>query len=98
MQEKKYKHLYVYHLQYVVSNGETTILVLVKGHASIGVVQKMKEKNLIKTVGIRFSNFGIDEECIRLNTSSSISLTFEVTNIQCERIHDQCTISTMSYK
>ena len=79
---KNYKFLYVYHLQCVVSNGETTSLVLVKGRANIGLVQKIKEKNLIKTVGINFSNFGIDEECIRLNTSSSVSLTFEVTNIQ----------------
>ena len=79
---KNYKFLYVYHLQFVVSNGGTTSLVLVKGHANIGLVQKIKEKNLIKTVGINFSNFGIDEECIRLNTSSSTSLTFEVTNIQ----------------
>ena len=79
---KNYKFLYVYHLQCVVSNGETTSLVLVKGHANIGLVQKIKEKNLIKTVGINFSNFRIDEECIRLNTSSSVSLTFEVTNIQ----------------
>ena len=55
---------------------------LVKGHANIGLVQKIKEKNLIKTVGINFNNFGVDEECIRLNTSSSITLTFEVTNIQ----------------
>ena len=65
-----------------MSNGETTSLVLVKGHANIGLVQKIKERNLIKTVGVNFSNFGIDEECIRLNTSSSVSLTFEVTNIQ----------------
>ena len=65
-----------------MSNGETS-LVLVKGQANIGLVQKkLKEKNLIKTVGINFSNFGIDEECIRLNTSSSVSLTFEVTHIQ----------------
>ena len=68
--QKKYKCLYVYHLQCVVSNGETTHLVLVKGCAQIGLVQKIKEKNLIKTVGINFRNFGIDEECIRLNTSS----------------------------
>ena len=80
--QKKYKCLYVYHLQGVASNGETTSLVLVKGCANIGLVQKIKEKNLIKTVGINFSNFGIDEECIRLNTGSSVSLTFEVTNIQ----------------
>ena len=79
---KNYKFLYVYHLQCVVSNGETTSLGLVKGQAIIGLVQKIKEKNLIKTVGINFSNFGIDEECIRLNKSSSGSLTFEVTNIQ----------------
>ena len=65
-----------------MSNGETTSLVLVKGHANIGLAQKIKEKKLIKTVGINFSNFAIDEECIRLNTSSSVSLTFEVTNIQ----------------
>ena len=62
---KKYKCLYVYHIQCVVSNGETTSLVLVKGHANIGLVQKIKEKKLIKRVGINFSNFGIDEECIR---------------------------------
>ena len=73
-------HLYI--IYSVVSNGETTSLVLVKGHANIGLVQKIKEKNLIKTVGINFSNFGIDEKCIRLNTSSSVRLTFEVTNIQ----------------
>ena len=79
---KNYKFLYVYHLQCIVSNGETTSLVLVKGCANIGLVQKIKEKNLIKTVGINFSNLGIDEECIRVNTSSSVSLTFEVTNIQ----------------
>ena len=77
---EKYKCLYVYHLQCVVSNGDTTSLVLVKGCANIGLVPKRKK--LIKTVGIKFSNFGIDEECIRLNTSSSVSLTFEVTNIQ----------------
>ena len=65
-----------------MSNGETTSLVLVKGCANIGLVQKIKEKKLIITVGINFSNFGIDEECIRLNTSSSVSLTFEVTNVQ----------------
>ena len=81
MQKKTICVLYVYHLQCVVSNGETTSLVLVKGCANIGLVQKIKEKNLIKTVGINFSNFCIDEECIRLNTSSSLSLTFEVTNI-----------------
>ena len=78
----KYKCLYVYHLQCVVSNGETTSLVLVKGCANIGLLQKSKEKNLTKTVGINLSNFEIDEECIRLNTSSSVNLTFEVTNIQ----------------
>ena len=43
---------------------------------------KNKRKNLIKAVRINFSNFGIDEECIRLNTSSSVRLTFEITNIQ----------------
>ena len=80
--QKKYKCLYLYHLQYVVSNGETTSLVLVKGHANIGLVQKINHQKLIKTVGINFSNFGIDEECIRLNTSSSVSLTFEVTKLQ----------------
>ena len=79
---QKNKCLYVYHLQCVVPNGETTSLVLVKGCANIGLVQKIKEKILIKTVGINFSNIGIDEECIRLNTSSSVSLTFEVPNIQ----------------
>ena len=80
--QKNYRFLYVYHLQCVVSNGETTSLVLVKGCANIGLVQKIKEKNLIKTVGFNFSNFRIDEECIRLNTSSSVRLTFEVRNIQ----------------
>ena len=78
--KKKYKCLYVYHLQCLVSNGETS-LVFVKGHANIDVLQKIKEKKLTRTVGINFSNFGVDKECIQLNTSSSISLTFEVTNI-----------------
>ena len=73
------KNINVY--MYITYNGETTSLVLVKGHANIGLVQKIK-KNLIKAAGINFSNFGIDEECIRLNTSSSVSLTFEVRNIQ----------------
>ena len=41
---KKYKCLYVYHLQCLVSNGETTSLVLVKGCANIGLVQKIKKK------------------------------------------------------
>ena len=45
---EKYKCLYVYHFQCVVLNGETTSLVLVKGCAKISVVQKIKEKNLIK--------------------------------------------------
>ena len=65
-----------------MSYGETTSLVLVKGCAKIGIVQKIKRKKLIKTVRINFSNLGVDEEFIRLNASSSVSLTFGVTNIQ----------------
>ena len=80
--QKKYKCLYVYNLQCVVLNRETTNLVLVKGHPNLGLVQKNKRKKFDKTVGFNFGNFGIDEECIRLNTSSSVSLIFEVTNIQ----------------
>ena len=36
---EKCKCSYVYHLQSVVSNGETISLVLVKGHVNIGIVQ-----------------------------------------------------------
>ena len=48
MCRKNHKHLYVYQLQCVVSNGETTSLVLVKGCANIGVVQKNKKKEYDK--------------------------------------------------
>ena len=77
--QKKYKCLYVYHLQCVVSNGNKSVACerMCKHWSCI----KNKRKKLIKAVGINFSHFGIDEECNRLNTSSSVNLTFEVTNI-----------------
>ena len=64
----------------VLYDGTTSCLVIVKGKAPLMILDKIKTKGLILKTGIKFSNFGTDADCIRINNNSSVEIFTDVSS------------------
>ena len=62
----------------MLSDGQRTTLMIVKGKANINVLHKIKTKGLVRQTAMRFCNFGTDVDCLRINVSSSMELVMDV--------------------
>ena len=51
---------------------------IVKGKANINMLHKIKTKQLVRQMALRFHNFGTDVDCLRINASSSVELVMDV--------------------
>ena len=55
---------------------------IVKGKANINMLHKIKTKQLVRQMALRFCNFGMDVDCLRINASSSVELVMDVSEEQ----------------
>ena len=60
---QKYNKSYMFYFQCVVSNGHTSTLAIVKG-ANVNIIETIKVKDLVKKIGIKMSNFGLEKDGI----------------------------------
>ena len=66
----------------MLSDGQETTLMIVKGKANINMLHKIKTKQLVRQMALRFCNFGMDVDCLRINASSSVELVMDVSEEQ----------------
>ena len=62
----------------MLSDGQRTTLMIVKGKANINMFHKIKTKGLVRQVALRFRNLGTDIDCLRINATSSVELVMDV--------------------
>ena len=81
----------MFYFQCVVSDGHTSTLAIVKG-ANVNITETIKAKDLVKKAGIKMSNFSLEKDGIRLNTSSSVKLCLDVSMLQ-HMYHSFCFVT-----
>ena len=64
----------------MLSDGQTTTLMIIKGKANINMLHKIKTKGLVRQAALRFHNLGTDMDCLRINVSSLVELLMDVSD------------------